>query len=175
MLVRLCRHASFEERFRGAELHGGAAQHVPMPCPVLDTTLLLSVLGSKLGPLAWQVHLPLQPALLLAILLLPANSLIGLQVSWEARFHMYRPVLHSSLAQVFKAARALAPAVVLIDEAERVFAPAKRGGKGGAGKGGGSEPPSRIKKALAAEVGRDWGWRAGAGAGLRCGRVGGWG
>lgn len=50
--------------------------------------------------------------------------------------------------QVFKAARALAPSVVLVDEAERVFAAGKRAKAAG----GKAEPPSRIKKQLAAEV-----------------------
>ncbi len=60
------------------------------------------------------------------------------------------PALLSWLAQVFKAAKALAPSVVYIDEAEKVFVSDKARAK----QLGGKEPFSRIKKQLVAEASR---------------------
>lgn len=67
---------------------------------------------------------------------------------------------HLAPAQVFKAARALAPSVVLLEDAEQVFVSDKTRAAALAPPGG--EPPNRIKKQLLAEVRR----RAGRGAGL---------
>lgn len=53
---------------------------------------------------------------------------------------------------VFKAARALAPSVVLVEDAEKVFISDKTRAKALAG---GGEPCNRIKKHLLAEVGRE--------------------
>ena len=79
-------------------------------------------------------------------------------------------------AQVFKAARALAPSLVLVDDCEEVFISDRTRA---AELAGGGEPPSRIRKALLAEV-RVEGWGAGAravagavwSAGARRGRAG---
>ena len=52
--------------------------------------------------------------------------------------------------QVFKAARALAPSVVLLEDADQVFVSDKTRAAALAPPGG--EPPNRIKKQLLAEV-----------------------
>ena len=73
-------------------------------------------------------------------------------------------MLHA--AQVFKAARALAPSLVLVDDCEEVFITDKTRA---AELAAGGEPPSRIRKALLAEV--RGGAVAALGAGLCCGGV----
>lgn len=54
------------------------------------------------------------------------------------------------MPQVFKAARALAPSLVLLEDAERVFVLDKTRARALAGPGG--EPPNRIRKQLLSEV-----------------------
>lgn len=68
-------------------------------------------------------------------------------------------LLHPGRPQVFKVARALAPAVVLVEDVDQVFVSDKTRAKTLTPPGG--EPPNRIKKQLLAEVscGGVLGWR----------------
>ena len=80
--------------------------------------------------------------------------------------HASAPIAHLTPAQVFKAARALAPSVVLLEDPEQVFVSDKTRAAALAPPGG--EPPNRIKKQLLAEVRRRAGREAGLGGGVWC-------